>query len=422
MTFGRYTDAFKTKNKLDRWNECDKLFEQKQYFDSYTAFFDYLKDDTIENVVYTKSADGGNGTMEFSIRQGSKKVTGRIFDNKVSAEAVLAAFDKTGVTFMRRLMEMNYQLYYSRFALNDNKVYIKFNSSVIDGSPRKLYYALKEVATRADKQDDLLTADFPLLKPVERYVENLSPAEAEIKYKYLQKWVSETLQKISGLNEDTYSGGISYLLLDLLYKIDYLILPEGKLLNELEKLSYQYFERNNKPFEEKNRVMKEGFQKILEIPKENILQDLYKTVSTFGIANPAPHQSVIDTFNSNLGNVKWYLENNHEDIAITIYEYTAGYCLFSYGLAKPSIQLFDLLFNITNQEYYNEMDRKEKYYDVTAKKLDEQAIKNRIDEIVKNGKEQFPELAIKNENLKLDTLPNFLRTYFAEIQNLNYNT
>lgn len=418
MTFGRYTDAFKPKEKVDKWNECDKLFEDKKYFDSYAAFFEYLKDDSVNNVVYTKNGD----SLDFSIRQGSKKVNGKIFDNKVTAESVLAEFEKTGVAFMRRLMEMNYQLYYSRFAIKDNKIHLRFDSSVIDGSPRKLYYALKEVATRSDKQDDLLVNDFPLLKPVDRYIEKLSDNEFEIKYKYFRKWLTDALKKISELKEDTFSGGISYLLLDLLYKIDYLILPEGKLLNDLEKLSFQYFERDNKPFEEKNRVMKEGFQKISETPVENITPDLYSTVSTFGVANPAPHQSVIDTFNANLNNVKWYLENNHQDIAITIYEYTAGYCLFSFGLPKPTIRLFDLLLNMLNQDFYKEMGRTEEYYNLWEDKLNEQAIRGRIETIIKEGKGQFPELAIKYENLKFDTLPNFLRTYFAEIQSLNFNT
>ena len=417
MTFGRFTDAFKPKNKLDSWNECDKLFEQKQYMDSYTAFMNYLSDDELKNVVYTRAGD----SMDFSIRQGSKKVEGKIFDNKVTAQATLAEFDKTGVAFMRRLMEMNYQLYYTRFAITDNKVVIKFDSSVVDGSPRKLYYALKELATRADKQDDLLTSDFPLLKPAERFVTPLTPNEIDLKFKYFQKWIGDALNKIAQLNEETFSGGISYILLNLLYKIDYMLTPEGKLLNELEKLSWQYFERNNKPFEEKNRVMKEGFQKILETPKEKFVNDVYSTVSTFGIANPAVHQAVIDTCNSNLGNVKWYMENNHEDIAVSIYEYIVGYCLFSYGLAKPMMQIFDLLYNMLNQDFYNEAGKPEKYYDAEAKKLDDNAIKNRLNEIIKNGNEQFPELAIKMENIKFDTLPNFLRTIFAEILTFNFN-
>jgi hypothetical protein len=337
------------------------------------------------------------------------------------AQSTLAEFEKTGVSFMRRLMEMNYQLYYTRFAITDNKVVMKFNSSVVDGSPRKLYFALKELATRADKQDDLLTSDFPLLKPSERFINTLSEKELDLKFKYFQKWIGDALTKIGQLNEETFSGGISYLLLNLLYKIDYMITPEGKLLNDLEKLSFQYFERNNKPFEEKNRVMKDGFQKILETLRDKFGNDIYSTVSTFGIANPANHQAVIDTCTSNLGNVKWYMENNHEDIAVSIYEYIVGYCLFSYGLAKPMIQIFDMLYNILNQDFYIEAKRAEKYYDEQAKKLDDTLIKNKLGEIIKNGTEQFPELAIKIENLKFDTLPNFLRTIFAGIQTLNFN-
>ena len=58
---------------------------------------------------------------------------------------------------MRRLVESNYVLEYSRYGLDDDdNLVIKFDTSALDASPYKLYYALKEVAANADKQDDLL--------------------------------------------------------------------------------------------------------------------------------------------------------------------------------------------------------------------------------------------------------------------------
>jgi hypothetical protein len=415
--FGRFSDSFKPKVKINSWNDSEKFFEEKKYFDSYAAFFTYLNDDSLNNVVYTRD----NAHIDFHFYQGSKIVKGTINENKITAEVPVAEFEKLSVAFMRRLMEMNYTLYYTRFALKDNRIVIKFDSSVHDGSPRKLYYALKELAIRADKQDDILIDDFAMLKPAEFMVEQLSGNEKEIKFKYFTKWITGVIKRISELKEDTFAGGISYLLLNLLYKIDYLITPEGSLMNDLEKISQTYFARDNKPFEEKNRNMKQEFNKLLERPKEKILEDLYKVKSTFGIANPGAHQQVIDVFNSNLNNVKWYVENRYEDIAVTIYEYIAGYCLFAFGLAKPTVKLFDLIYNILEQDYYNEMGVPEKYYDKANNKFDEPLVKNKINEIIKSGLEQFPELKFNTDNLKFDSLHNFLRTYLAEIQLLNFN-
>jgi hypothetical protein len=417
ITFGRFTDAFKPKAKIDFWNKAEKLFNEKKYMDSFDTFFKYLKDDSLNNVSWNRE----NSHIGFELQQGSKTIHGSIDENKITAETRIAHFEKLSVSFMRRLMEMNYSLYYTRFAMKDDGIFIKFNSGVHDGSPRKLYYALKELSIRADKQDDLLVDEFSALKPVDTTGEEEIPAEEkEIKYTFYKKWIEDALKRISELKADSFSGAISYLLLDLLYKIDYLIVPEGSYENELEKISWAYFTKDNKPFKEKNREMKEAFEKILAKPKEDLLRDLYRTKATFGIANPAPHEAVVDAINSNINNVKWYVDNNYEDIAWIIFEYIAGYCLFSYGLPKPDINLFNLLYNITQQDYFTALGFKEKYYDLSSKKFEEQAIKDKIKEIIKEGTAQYPELKFNTDNLKFDNMVSFLRSYITEIQNLNY--
>jgi hypothetical protein len=418
ITFGRFTDAFKPKAKIDFWNKAEKLFNEKKYPESHDAFFIYLKDDSINNLSWERE----NNHFDFRLQQGSKTIRGSIGEQKIDAEARIAQFDKLSVSFMRRLMEMNYSLYYTRFAMKDDDIYIKFDSGVEDGHPRKLYYALKELSLRADKQDDLLVDEFSALKPVDiTGEEEISAEEKEIKYTYYKNWIEGALKRIGELKEESFSGAKSYLLLDLLYKIDYLIVPEGSLENELEKISWSYFTKNNKPFEEKNRVLKEAFEKLLAKPKEEFLKSLYRTKATFGIANPAPHPAVVDAVKSNINNVKWYVDNNYEDIAWIIFEYIAGYSLFSYGLPKPDIKLFHLLYNITQQDYFTALGFKEKYYDGSKKKFEEQAIKDKINEIIKEGTEQFPELKFNTDNLKFDNVVSFLRSYITEIQNLNFN-
>jgi hypothetical protein len=419
ITFGRFSDSFKPKAKTEAWNNAEKLFHEKNYTESYEAFLNYLKDDEVNNVSFSKSGDAIN----FELLQGSKIIRGTIGSGKVIAEAEIAGYDKLSVAFMRRLMEMNYTLFYSRFAMKDNRIVIKSDSTIPAAPPRKLYFAWKELATRADKQDDLLTDDFAMLKSTgNAHIEEILAPEKEVKYTYYKKWLEETLKGVSELNEDAYAGGISYMLLNCLYKIDYLISPEGTLMNELEKLSWGYFTRDNKPFTEKNRNIKDGLQKLLEIPKKKIIEDFYRTKSTFGIANPAPHQTVIELFKNNINNVKFYIDNNHTEIAVIIYEYLATYSLFSYGLPKPDAKLFHLMLNITNQEYFSALGEGEKLYDHVIGKFTEPLIKTRINDIIIEGKEQYPDISFNVENLKFDNLLNFLRTFIAEMQQLNYNS
>ena len=74
LTFGRYTDSFKSKEKLNFWNESIKLFESGKFLDAYNLFFMYLCDDKISNVTVTK---GGN-FIDVSLIQGSKLVKAHI--------------------------------------------------------------------------------------------------------------------------------------------------------------------------------------------------------------------------------------------------------------------------------------------------------------------------------------------------------
>ncbi|MBZ0201782.1 MAG: YbjN domain-containing protein [Ignavibacteria bacterium] len=418
ITFGRFSDSFKGKAKIEAWNRSEKLFLDKSYADSYEAFLNYLKDEEINNVSFKRDGDNIN----FELLQGSKVIRGHFSGGKVEAEADIAEFDKTSVAFMRRLMEMNYSLFYSRFAIKDNRICIKFDSQIAAAPPRKLYYAWKELASRADKQDDLLTDDFKMLRSIgNAHIEQLPDAEKEIKYNFYKSWLESTVKRIGELNEDTYAGGISYLVLNVTYKIDYLVAPEGTLMNELEKMSWDYFAKDGKPFTEKNRRMTEALKKLAAIPKEQVLEDLYRVKSTFGIANPAPHQTVVELFNNNLNNVKWYVENNSTDIAVAIYEYLATYSLFSYGLPKPDAKLFHLMLNITNQDYFTALGAGEVLYDAFAGKFSELVIKNKITEIIKEGLELYPELKFNVDNLKFDSLTNFLRSFITEMQALNYN-
>ena len=96
----------------------------------------------------------------FEIYQGSKIVRGTFNNEQVKAEVTLARMPQPSVPVMRRLLEMNFNLYYSRFALDNDRLNMRFDSNIESANPSKLYYGFKELATKADKQDDLLVQDF----------------------------------------------------------------------------------------------------------------------------------------------------------------------------------------------------------------------------------------------------------------------
>ena len=101
-----------------------------------------------------------------------------------------------------------------------------------------------------------MVQDFTSLKPVDtEHIMEIPVAEKEVKYRHMQKWIKETLDLIETVDADKYSGGIAYLLLALAYRIDFLLVPEGRLLLDLEKIVDIYFRKDDRTVSEKNAEM-----------------------------------------------------------------------------------------------------------------------------------------------------------------------
>ena len=67
------------------------------------------------------------------------------------AEASICVMDQNSIPVMRKLMSLNYALLYSKFALRENVLCMRFSSHTIDASPNKLYDALRELSKKADQ-------------------------------------------------------------------------------------------------------------------------------------------------------------------------------------------------------------------------------------------------------------------------------
>ena len=59
IQFGRYSDNNKPVAKVNRWTDADNLFKEKKYGESLDAFFEYLRDDSVQNVVYERNGAEG---------------------------------------------------------------------------------------------------------------------------------------------------------------------------------------------------------------------------------------------------------------------------------------------------------------------------------------------------------------------------
>jgi len=419
ISFGRYSDNNKPVEKVNRWNDADTLFKEKKYTESFDAFFEYLRDDAIDNVVHERNESNGR----FRFYQGSKIVRGGYDSEHLHAEVTLAKMPTPNVPVMRRLLEMNFNLYYSRYAQDDERLCMRFDSDIETANPNKLYYGLKELSTKADKQDDLLVQDFAALQTIDtEHIIEIPNEEKEIKYQWMQKWINETVSFIITLDADKFSGGIAYLLLALAYRIDYLIVPEGKVLHDLEKIVEIYFKKDERQTTEKNRDMIAGFEKLKSRPREEVFAALHRSKHTFAIVTPQNYKTIADAiFNANQ-NINWYRDNNYPSVAAQIAEYGIAYCQYSYSLPRPVTEFFHLFMMVNYGGYFKALGFNTNYYNPDTKQFDADRIVDRIRQTIDSWKSKYPNLKMKLENIKYDSLVSFNVSFTTEVEFLNLDT
>lgn len=418
VSFGHYSDNNKSVAKVDSWNRAEALYKEKNYPGSIAAFFDYLNDDQLNNVAHEQN--GAAGT--FSFFQGSRMIRGHYDDKEFMAEATLARMPQPSVPVMRRLLEMNFALYYSRYSLNKDTITMFFKSDIETANPSKLYYGLKELATKADKQDDLLVQDFTTLEAVDTgHIKDIPDEEKLVKYKYFKKWIQDALDLINKVDADKYSGGIAYLLLALAYRIDYLIRPEGKLLREVERIVEIYFKKDDRQVTEKNQEMLDCYQKLLIKDQEEVFPYLFRSLYTFSIVTPQNFKTIADAIYNANQNVAWYKENKLPEIAAQISEYGISYCQYSYSLPRPVTEFFHLFMMVNYPEYFRELGFREDYVS-SENEYNKEKINAKIKEIEGRWKEKYPELEFKTDKLKFDNKVSFNQTFTTEVEYLNLET
>ena len=419
IRFGRYTDAYKPDYKYDAWDKSLDLFEEGQYLESFHQFFNYLTDETQDNVKTWEE----NGVLRFEVLQGSKLISGEIGPKLIKAEARVARASKLNIGFLRRMMELNYNMKYSRYALDDNDhLTLIFDSYLLDGSPYKMYYALKEIAISADKQDDLLVREFKNLEPVNTgHLENLPAEQVRIKTEYLRSEIRGMLDYIDNgkFNTEQFAGGIGYLMLDMAYKLDYLVKPEGELTETFERIHRVYFSNDNGTSADKNLAVRKEFEKILERSEKDIESELYLVSCSFGITTPGNHEQLAAFVEAELKNMTWYQENRHTSIAMAFPGYLTGYSLFNYAYQPPVRDLLHLYYRITESHYFESLGFGTQYYDRDAEKLDKKAILDTIEEWGDRHRAKFPKLQFDTKALDFSSLVAFARSYYGVVRRLD---
>jgi hypothetical protein len=421
IPFGRFSDAYKSEAQQQAFDLSLEAFEQKEYLRAYQHLLSYLRDEGASepNLVWQET----EGQIIFELWQGSQRVTGTASAEKVRAESRIAKVGDLNVGFMRRLMESNFTLKFSRFALDpDNNLCIVFNSSASDGSPLKVMHALRELAIHADKQDDLLLGEFAsVLSPSESRDFGEAPlAEKEAKYAYVRQSIEAAFAELDKDKPDpnTHPGAYAYLLLALAFRLDYLVRPEGFMMDRLEKVYSTYFSQSNLTPQVKLQQMRRELQGLLERPKEAFFQEIYRTRSTFGTNPAVPHGTVANLIEGELPSMDWSLQHNYEALALAVPQYIVGFTLFHQAPPKPDREYLHLFYQVSERAYFRSLGFDNHFAD-DAGRLQKQEILKEIKKIAERNRAEYPRLRPNTEKLDFASLPLFSKSYLLMIKDLD---
>ncbi len=416
-SFGRYSDAYKSDSTVQKLESSIQAFESEDYLKSIMFFLESLKNPIQENIQYTETKE----RIDFQFFQGSKVIQGYANSEYFKAEARVVTATEMSNELFRKLLERNFLLKYSRFALDtENNIVMLFNSYTRDAHPNKLYNALKEMAIHSDKMDDIIIDEYQSIESVN--TSHLKFRPELLKQQQFQLLI-ENFEKCclefekSDLNPVQYPGAYSYLLLSFNYKIDYLLKPEGKLMDLLEHNHRIYFKNDGKDIHLKNLQFISKFKKYLERDKETIKSEFYDVVSTFGHVISSTHETLIGFIESELSNMHWYKDHNHTAIALAIPSYIVGYCFYNFALPLPDMKLLQLYYKITEPDFFYAW--KDSNRMLNGDKLDAALIKKEMAAIIEEYKPIYKNLKIDFKHLDFTTLVNFSESYMNIFKSLD---
>jgi hypothetical protein len=418
VLFGRFSAFQKTDEQESAWSNALKKFDVGEHLVALKLLFEYLKNQVQDNITWTENADN---SLNFELIQGSKKILGFANADLVRVEARIVRAEVENLGYLRRLVEHNRLLRHSKYALDsENRIVLLFKSAAKDASPLKILAGLKELATQADKQDDILIDEFPMLAAIdEGVILPISEAQRNTKIEFLRNEITETFVQMdaAALRPEHNAGAQAYLLLNLIYRLDFLVRPEGFTMELLERVHRVYFENDDKNRTQKILAARKELQKILDRSDADLHRELYRTTATFGITRVVEHEKIVHFINGELPALSWLLESKQPDLALAVPGYVAGYSLFNYAMPAPDRALFLLFFQITSPDYFKKLGFQLPYW--KNGKLDPKAIRTAILVICDDHRQDFPAANPDVKSLRFDSAAQFARTFLELVRDLN---
>ena len=420
ISFGRGINASINPDEEELFNKSYEAFMQKKTLDAYEYFFtsliNFTNDVSNENILLQRDEN----ELHFKIYQGTAKIEGVITNEHLKAEVTLVENEHASVALKRYVLERNYQLTYANYFSDAKHIKLKLYLDNITMSPQKIFFPLRELALNADFDKEHIVSEFSdtPLQDIE-HLKPLDKEELEIKFNFLKRLILELEEKVLTLPSNDNAGMQAFSYLNILLKIDYLLVPKYTIYQKLSKKAQEYFGDEHATIESKNEELKKYVLELQELSFEEFSKNFYNAKYTFNPIEKSSYDELIIFINESLNKIKWYKNNRYPQIIPTIYEYIAFYSLYNYGVNNVVKELLHTLVMIHQASYFASLGC-ELFYDEAKASFSKRAIISRLDEIVKQNQGKYKNLFIESDELNFASMNEFSYSYYNMLKNLDF--
>ncbi len=417
---GRGINADISKDEEDLFNKSYEAFEKKDILNAYEYFFQSIENFSNgisnENIITTREDD----KLSFEIYQGTAKISGYITEEHLYAESILVKKDNANVPLKRYILERNYQLTYVYYFIDDEYIKLKLFHDNITMSPHKIFYPLRELSLNADFDKEYTRNEFAGITIEDvSHLKELSQDKLNIKYDYLHRWIEEANHKIATLPSNDNAGMQAFTYLCLLFKIDYLLVPNYEIYQKMSKKIAEYFGDENNTIEAKNDELKIYIETLKNMSFEDFSKNFYKAKYTFNPTDRTSYEDINIFITDSLAKIRWYKNNRFIQIIPTIYEYISFNILYNFGVHPVLKELLQIILEVQNPEFFRAYGFPT-LYNKEEKSFSKKLIISKIEDTVFAYQERFKSLEPFGENLNFGSLNEFSNSFYLQLVELDF--
>jgi len=277
--------SLNTKVTVSKWYDAKDRYDENKYKEAILELFDYV------NLDIRKKYGNDNETY-FKVPHGSVVVEVEFTDThfKVKAPFLKVGADKR-VPLFRKVAEVNFApLNLAQIKLEGEQLNFHYTCPWHLCEPYKIYYVLQEICHNADNFDDEFISLFDVSPLHEPQITNYDAATLDTawaKYNDIIKEAEAYMQYFDQNRMEYFNWDI----LNITFKkIEYLIMPNGKLRTDLEKQIGDLYSKDH--MQDRIQRGKSFLARLKAKSKEEYLDDIYEAESFISIKSRLEHDAL----------------------------------------------------------------------------------------------------------------------------------